>query len=131
MRINESVENYLETILMLSQKGIVRSIDIADEMEFARASVSVAMKKLREGEYIMVDENGHITLTEGGKKIAENMYERHIELTNWLMSLGVDKKTAMTDACRIEHVISDKSFDALKKICKDCRCRFEEVSSNE
>ena len=123
MKINESVENYLETILMLSQKGSVRSIDIADEMDFTRASVSVAMKKLREGEYIFVDENGYITLTTTGKTIAENMYERHTELTNWLVSLGVDKETAITDACRLEHVISEKSFNALKNVCKNCKCK--------
>jgi Mn-dependent DtxR family transcriptional regulator len=125
MKINESVENYLETILMLGKKGAVRSIDIADELNFARASVRIAMKKLRAGNYILVDDSGYITLTPLGAKIAKEMAERHTELTNWLISRGVDKATAAADACKIEHVISQKSFDALKSVCKDCPCKIE------
>jgi Mn-dependent DtxR family transcriptional regulator len=125
MKINESVEDYLETILILSKKGAVRSVDIADEMDFARASVSIAMKKLREGDYIHVDENGYITLTATGRALADNMYERHIELTNWLVSLGVDRDTAAEDACKIEHVISAKSFNAMKSVCRNCTCKVE------
>lgn len=115
MKIQESAENYLETILMLGQdKPYVRSIDIATELGFSKPSVSVAMKNLRTNGYILVDENGHITLTESGLKIAETIYERHTALSNWLIQLGVDKQTAVEDACRIEHVISAKSFEAIK-----------------
>lgn len=116
MKIQESAENYLETILMLSQvKPHVRSIDIANELEFSKPSVSVAMKNLRENGYILVDGSGHITLTEAGRTIAETMYERHTLLSNWLMYLGVDQKTAVEDACRMEHVLSATSFDAIKQ----------------
>lgn len=116
MKIQESAENYLETILMLSHKqGNVRSIDIAHELEFKKPSVSVAMKNLRENGYINVDDNGYITLTPSGREIAETMYERHIFLSTWLAKLGVDEKTAVEDACKIEHVISKASFDAIKK----------------
>ena len=116
MKIQESAENYLETILMLSQvKPHVRSIDIANELEFSKPSVSVAMKNLRENGYILVDCSGHITLTEAGRTIAETMYERHTLLSNWLMYLGVDQKTAVEDACRMEHVLSATSFDAIKQ----------------
>lgn len=115
MKIQESAENYLETILMLGQKkGNVRSIDIAHELEFKKPSVSVAMKNLRENGYIKVDENGFITLTESGRTIAETMYERHLLLSHWLVTLGVDEKTAVEDACKIEHVISSESFEAIK-----------------
>ena len=116
MKIQESGENYLETILMLSQvKPHVRSIDIANELEFSKPSVSVAMKNLRENGYILVDASGHITLTETGRAIAETMYERHTLLSNWLMYLGVDQKTAVEDACRMEHVLSATSFEAIKQ----------------
>lgn len=116
MKIQESAENYLETILMLGQKkGNVRSIDIANELEFKKPSVSVAMKNLRENGYINVDDNGFITLTPSGREIAETMYERHILLSDWLVKLGVDEKTAVEDACKIEHVISKESFEAIKK----------------
>ncbi len=115
MKIQESAENYLETILMISQKkGNVRSIDIANELEFKKPSVSVAMKNLRENGYIKVDDNGFITLTPSGKEIAETMYERHVLLSTWLTELGVDEKTAVEDACKIEHVISKESFEAIK-----------------
>lgn len=115
VKIQESAENYLETILMLGQKkGNVRSIDIAHELEFKKPSVSVAMKNLRENGYIRVDDNGFITLTDAGRQIAETMYERHLLLSHWLMELGVNEKTAVEDACKIEHVISRESFEAIK-----------------
>ena len=105
----------METILVLGQeKPYVRSIDIANELGFSKPSVSVAMKNLRTNGYILVDENGHITLTESGRTIAETIYERHTALSDWLMKLGVDRETASADACRIEHVISAESFAAIK-----------------
>ncbi len=117
MKIQESAQNYLETILMLSEKSnTVRAIDIVNELGFSKASVSVAMKQFRENGYVTVDEDGFITLTEVGLKIAKAMYERHTVLTEILMSIGVSEKTAKTDACRIEHVISDETFEMLKKI---------------
>lgn len=115
MKIQESAENYLETILMLGQQHpYVRSIDIANELGFSKPSVSVAMKNLRNSGHILVDENGHITLTESGRVIAETIYERHTALSEWLIRLGVSKETATEDACRIEHVISAESFAAIK-----------------
>ena len=119
MKIQESAENYLETILILKNKnGAVRSIDIANELGFSKPSVSVAMKNLRENSYIEVDSSGYITLLDSGRKIAEKIYERHTTLSKWLVSLGVDAKTAAEDACRIEHIISSESFEAIKKIAK-------------
>ena len=118
MQIRESAENYLETILILSQrkgKGEVRSIDIVNELEFSKPSVSVAMKNLRENGYITVDKDGYIRLTDRGLEIAEKMYERHTLLSQWLIKLGVDEKVAVEDACRMEHVISAESFAAIKK----------------
>lgn len=116
MKIQESAENYLESILILKQrKGQVRSIDIVNELEFSKPSVSVAMKNLRENGYIQMDPEGFISLTEKGQAIADKIYERHTLFTEWLMSLGVDQKTAVEDACRIEHVISEKSFHAIKQ----------------
>lgn len=115
MKIKESAENYLETIHILSKsKPSVRSIDIATELGFSKPSVSVAMKNLRQNGYVKVDEDGFITLTAAGLEIAETMYERHTMLSNWLIYLGVDKETALEDACRIEHVISADSFKAIK-----------------
>ncbi|MCH5342957.1 MAG: metal-dependent transcriptional regulator [Acetatifactor sp.] len=116
MKINESAENYLETILILS-KGhpVVRAVDIATELGFKKSSVSVAMKNLRESGHITVTREGYIYLTESGKAIADMIYERHELLSSWLESLGVDKQVAAKDACRIEHVISKDSFEALKK----------------
>lgn len=112
----ESMEDYLETILLLQKKnGNVRSIDIANELGFTKASVSVAMKSLREKDYISVAETGYITLTQTGQKRAENVYERHTILSNCLIRLGVSKEVAMEDACRIEHDISEETFQALKK----------------
>lgn len=115
LKIQESAENYLETILVLSlDKPYVRSIDIANELGFSKPSVSVAMKNLRNSGHIRVDENGHITLAPPGKKIAEMIYERHRILSQWLESLSVSRETASEDACRIEHVISEESFAAIK-----------------
>ena len=119
MKIQESAENYLETILILKNKnGAVRSIDIANELGFSKPSVSVAMKNLRENGYIEVDSSGYITLLDSGRQSAEKIYERHTTLSKWLVSLGVDAKTAAEDACRIEHIISSESFEAIKKIAK-------------
>ena len=119
MHANESAENYLETILVLSQsRPAVRSVDIATELGFKKSSVSVAMKKLRQNEHITVSPEGYIYLTESGKEIAEMIYERHKLLSSWLITLGVDKDIASADACRIEHVISKESFDAIKKHVK-------------
>ncbi len=115
MKMLESSENYLETILMLTKRnGDVRSIDIANELSFSKASVSVAMKQLRENGYISVDGNGFITLEESGLSIADMMYERHILLANALMKLGVPADIASKDACKIEHVISTQTFEAIK-----------------
>ena len=116
MVIHESAEDYLETILMLSKKlPVVRSIDIANEMGYKKSSVSIAMKNLREAEHIRVTKEGYIYLTDSGKEIAEMIYERHQILSSWLIKLGVDKKVAEEDACRIEHDISKESFNAIKK----------------
>jgi Mn-dependent DtxR family transcriptional regulator len=116
LKIQESAENYLETILMINErKGSVRSIDIVNELEFSKPSVSVAMKNLREHGYINMDSDGYITLTDKGSEIAEKMYERHTFISQMLIKLGVDPKTAVEDACRIEHVISAETFEAIKK----------------
>ena len=115
MRIHQSAEDYLEKILMIRErKGEVHSIDIANELGFSKPSVSVAMKNLRENGYISVDKEGFITLLEKGKQIAETIYERHTLISDWLIHLGVSPETAAEDACRIEHVISSESFEALK-----------------
>lgn len=116
MKIQESAENYLETILILKEKiGSVRSIDIVNELEYSKPSVSRAMKLLREGGYINVDSNGYINLTDLGTRIAEGMFERHTLISEMLVSLGVSKETALSDACRIEHVISAETFNRLKE----------------
>ncbi len=114
-RIQESKENYLEMILILGQRnGSVRSVDIAAELGFSKPSVSVAMKNLRQQGCITVDGDGQIALTDAGRKIAEGVYERHTLFTEWLITLGVNEKTAAEDACRIEHVISEETFQAIK-----------------
>lgn len=119
MHTNESAENYLETILMLSQElPVVRSVDIANELGYKKSSVSIAMKNLREKNYITVSDAGFITLTDAGKEIADMIYERHKFLSSWLIRLGVDEKTASEDACKIEHVISKESFEAIKRHVK-------------
>ena len=116
---NESAENYLETILILSKKKpVVRSVDIAKELGYKKSSVSVAMKHLREKEHITVTKEGFIYLTDSGREIAEMIYERHEFLRDWLIRLGVDEATATEDACRMEHVISRESFEAIKKHLK-------------
>lgn len=112
---NESAENYLETILMLSKKlPVVRSVDIANELNFKKSSVSIAMKNLREKNHITVTDSGFIYLTDSGLEIAEMIYERHEFLTGWLTSIGVNQTTAAEDACKMEHVISKESFSAIK-----------------
>lgn len=119
MNVNESAENYLETILILSKsKPVVRSVDIAEELGFKKSSVSVAMKNLREKNHITVTKEGFIYLTDSGKEIADMIYERHQLLSSWLTRLGVDPVIATQDACRIEHVISSESFEAIKKHIK-------------
>ena len=120
MKVQESAENYLETILILSHRlEFVRSIDIVNELNFSKPSVSVAMKNLRNDGYIEVDGKGHITLLQKGNEIAEKTYARHQFFTELFTSLGVDEETAADDACRMEHVISAKSFAAIKNfVCK-------------
>ena len=114
--MHESGEMYLETILILGKKNnTVRSIDIAEEMGFSKPSVSRAISKLKQDEYIIVDSDGHIALTEKGYQLANSIYERHVVLTNMLISLGVSKETAAQDACKMEHVVSDESFEAIKR----------------
>ncbi len=116
MKVLESAENYLETILILHERlPQVRSIDIVNELGFSKPSVSVAMKGLREKGLILMDSDGYITLTDDGREIAEMIYERHKLLSKWLAWLGVDEETAVEDACRIEHVVSKKSFEKLKQ----------------
>jgi Mn-dependent DtxR family transcriptional regulator len=115
MNIYESGEDYLETILMLKErKGNVRSIDIANEMSFTKPSVSYAMKQFRENGYITVDEDGFIHLTKNGEEIAKRVYERHLVLTQLLLFLGVSKDNAKKDACKIEHDLSEETFDRIK-----------------
>ncbi len=116
MTVRESGEMYLEAILVLAKKsGYVRSIDVSEYLGYSKASVSRAMGILREGGYILMEKDGAITLTDSGKKLAETIYERHTVLSELLIRLGVDEKTATDDACRIEHVISDESFQAIKQ----------------
>lgn len=114
--MHESAENYLETILILQRKkGNVHSIDVATALGFSKPSVSIAMKNLRQHNLVSVDTHGCLVLTPEGLKIAEGVYERHTLFTNWLISLGVDPEIAAEDACRIEHVLSQESFDAIKR----------------
>ena len=116
-RADESLEDYLETILMLYKStGQVRSIDIANEMNFTKPSVSIAMKNLREKGYITMADNGYITLTESGKKRAESVLERHTILADLLISIGVNEETAKEDACKVEHDLSEESFEAIKRV---------------
>ncbi len=120
MKIYASAENYLEAILVLQKRGEVRSIDVARQLGFSKPSVSVAMKQLKENGYIEMARGGKITLTDTGLEIASQIYERHTLLTNVLMSLGVDEETAKEDACRIEHDLSSKSFEMIKKHVAEC-----------
>ena len=119
MNIYESAEDYLERILILQEeKGEVRSIDIAHDMGFSKPSISVAMKKLKEAGLIKIDEHGFITLTKQGHVIADKVYERHTVLKKILIDIGVDPKQAEKDACKVEHVISEETFEAIKKKVK-------------
>lgn len=113
-RLRRSGEDYLETILILSKRNDVRSVDVAREMELSKPSVSRAVGLLKSGGFITVDKNGYISLTEDGKKQAERIYERHTVLTEWLVSIGVDKDSAAENACRLEHDFSDEVFAKLK-----------------
>lgn len=115
MALNESGEMYLESILVLSKKNnMVRSVDVAEYMQLSKPAVSRAIGKLKAERYILVDADGHIALTESGREIASGIYERHIFLTRFLIKLGVDEETAKADACKMEHDISDKTFEAMK-----------------
>ena len=116
MLIRQSAEDYFETIYMLKQKnGFVRAIDVVNELGFSKPTVSVAMKKFRENGFVTVDEEGHIDLTDAGLAIAQKTFEQHTVLSQMLMLLGVDEETALEDACRMEHGLSDASFEAMKK----------------
>lgn len=117
-RSTESIEDYLETILKLTNKlGQVRSIDIANELHYSKPSVSIAMKNLRSKNYITVNENGYIYLTESGKELADMTLERHTLLSGWLISIGVSEEVAYEDACKIEHDLSEETYAAIKKYC--------------
>ena len=120
MSIHESGEMYLEAILVLSQKnGFVRSIDVSEYLGYSKPSVSRAVGILKSGNYIAVEKDGSLTLTESGKEIAEKIFERHTVLSRLLMKLGVSEETATADACRLEHAISDESFEAIKRYTAD------------
>ena len=119
MKIQESAENYLEAILMIKEhKEIVRSIDIVRVLNFSKPSVSVDMKNLKEAGFVTMDETGRIELTAEGEKIATKIYERHVNVSDWLTSLGVPRDIAEADACRMEHVISEETFEAFKKLAE-------------
>lgn len=127
MQIQESGEMYLETILLLSKKGAVRSLDIAEYMEYSKPSVCRAVGILKNGGFITVDKSGYITLTDAGFERASKIYERHTLLTDFLQRLGVSAETAVEDACKMEHIISDESFDAIKKhVAKQMQKNTEE-----
>ena len=117
-KLRQSGEDYLETILILSKRSGVRSVDIANEMNLSKPSVSRAVGILKNGGFISVDKDGYITLTAEGKNLAESVYERHTVLTDWLVGIGVDEKTAAEDACRLEHIFSPESFEKLKEHIK-------------
>lgn len=116
---HESAENYLETILMLGNKGKVRSVDIANKMGFSKPSISIAMKNLKANGYISIETGGFITLTDSGREIAQRIYDRHTLISDWLMYLGVNKEIAAQDACKMEHGMSEESFIAVQKHIKD------------
>ena len=120
MKTSESAENYLETILVLGSGGNpVRSIDIVNELVLSKPSVSVAMRNLRESGHVAIDADGHITLTETGRQIAQRIYDRHMLISEWLIYLGVDRDTAVRDACKMEHGMSEQSYLALQKHIED------------
>lgn len=133
MHLQESGEMYLETIYILTKKNHdVRSLDVAEYMNFSKPSVSRAVRLLKQGGYITVDPDGYLHLTDLGKEIAAKIYERHTLLTEFLMRLGVDRETASADACKIEHDISDKSFEAIKRHVGEKKAvSFESVSENK
>ena len=118
MHLQESGEMYLETIYVLSKNGVVRSLDVAEYMGFSKPSVSRAVGLLKQGGYLIMDRDGSLTLTEDGLDVAKKIYERHTLLSDFLVRLGVDEKTATEDACKIEHDISDESFAAIKRHVK-------------
>lgn len=121
MRLQESGEMYLEAILVLSQRGKpVRSIDVCDYLGYSKPSVSRAMSLLRSGGYVSMDRDSYLSLTEAGKEVAERIYERHQVLSSLFMALGVNEQTATQDACRIEHVISEETFEAIKRHANHC-----------
>jgi len=129
MQIHQSAEDYLETILMLSERiGKVRSIDVVNELGFTKASVSIAMKKLRENGYIAVDGDGNLTLLEPGREIAERIYGRHRLLRHFFMQLGVSEKTAAEDACKAEHILSEETLQKIREyaIAHDVEASAEE-----
>lgn len=116
MKIQEAAQNYLETILVINDRqGHVRAIDICNELSYSKPTVSIVMKHFRENGYIITDSEGYITLTDKGRIIAESMYERHNVIAHILIGIGVDEDTAFRDACKIEHDISEKSFECMKK----------------
>ena len=119
MNLFESAEDYLEAILVLSQKGPVHAVHIANHLNFTKASVSIAMKKLEQNGYITIDELHHIHLTDSGMKVATNIYEKHTTLTKCFVKLGVDPEIAAEDACKMEHIISEETFEAIKKHIND------------
>ncbi len=120
MTLQESGEMYLETILILSKRhNIVRAVDIAEYMGFSKPAISRALNKLREGNLIITNSEGYIAFTEKGRTLAEKIYKKHVVLTDFIMKLGVDEKTASDDACKIEHVISDKTFEAIIRYAKN------------
>ena len=132
MVIHEASENYLEAILMLREKQAqVRSVDICNLLGFAKSTISVAMKKLKENGYVRIDQSGYITLTEIGEAIAAKIYERHVLIAKLFVLLGVDEETALTDACRIEHDISEESFQALKGLYFDLAKQEKEEKGAE
>lgn len=132
MVIHEASENYLEAILMLREKQEqVRSVDVCNLLGFAKSTISVAMKKLKENGYVRIDQSGYITLTEIGEAIAAKIYERHVLIAKLFVFLGVDEETALTDACRIEHDISEESFQALKGLYFDLAKQEKEEKAAE
>ena len=132
MKTQESTENYLETILMLSHSGLpVRSIDIANELGFAKPSVSIAMKNLRAKGHIHMGADGFITLSESGHEIAKSMYERHMLISEWLILLGVERQTAIQDACKMEHVMSQQSFAAIKQHVEEWKRNAQTIKKRE
>lgn len=121
MQIHESAEDYLEAILKLKEKkGMVRSIDVVNELGYSKPSISIAMKHLRENGYVLMDSEGYITLTDSGMAIASRIYGRHKALTKILVSLGVNAKTAEADACKVEHDLSEESFDKIRDYAEKC-----------